>query len=160
MEEEKFLVELTEEQISTLDVFLLITTNYRKKELEACERLSRRLDEEGNIRYPDMKSNAQYWKKQSEIIEEVQKAINKAMTTPRRVIEMRYRSEQRDVSDPVKNDEFGKTRELLGISGGDSEAYRMRTVIVDVIANITNKEYLRDINHLAMSAFYKQKFQE
>lgn len=36
----KITLELTEEQASALDVYLLMTTSYRKKEYEACVRLA------------------------------------------------------------------------------------------------------------------------
>lgn len=69
---------LTDEQASTLEVYLLITTNYRRREVEACERLSREVDENGSSRYPNMKSNAEWWTKTSGTIEEIEKAIGNA----------------------------------------------------------------------------------
>lgn len=46
------IVTLTDEQASTLEVYLLITTKYRQGEIEACESLSRELDENGSSRFP------------------------------------------------------------------------------------------------------------
>ena len=49
--------------------------------------------------------------------------------------------------------------EMLGIDG-DKKAYRKRTLIVDIISNITNIEYLGDILRLSVSALCKQEYRD
>lgn len=73
------IVTLTDEQASTLEVYLLITTKYRQGEFETCESLSRELDENGSSRFPKMKGNAEWWKQTNETIEEIETALGNAV---------------------------------------------------------------------------------
>lgn len=72
------IITLTDEQASTLETYLLITTKYRHREVEACEKFSRELGEDGAPRFPKMKSNAAWWKQTNETIEEIKLAIENA----------------------------------------------------------------------------------
>lgn len=72
------IITLTDEQASTLEVYLLITTKYRQGEIEASESLSRELDENGSPKYPKMKSNAKWWRKVNGTIEEIKTALKNA----------------------------------------------------------------------------------
>lgn len=76
--EKKVTLELTEEQIDTLNIYLLMTTNYRKGEQEACEHLAKERNEDGTIKFPNMQSDAVFWKKQNEEIEKISKILQKA----------------------------------------------------------------------------------
>ena len=58
-----------------------------------------------------------------------------------------------------KNSGFEKTYELLG-ENENFKAFRLRTLIVDTIANIENTDYLSDILHLAGSALCKQEYRD
>lgn len=69
-------VSLTNEEWNRLAVYLLMTTNYRKGELEACRSLAEYKDENGNPEYPNMASNAKFWEEMNAFIEKVQKAID------------------------------------------------------------------------------------
>lgn len=75
---EKVILELTEEQADALDFYLLVTTNYRKGEYEACERLAKKRNEDGTLEFPNMPSNADFWKKQNETIEKIQEILLEA----------------------------------------------------------------------------------
>lgn len=71
-------IRLTDEQASTLTCFLLMTTNYRKDELEACRKLSEEHREDGSVRFPQMESNARWWEKANAQLTKIQRAIDEA----------------------------------------------------------------------------------
>ena len=71
-------IELTEQQVKTLDIYLHMTTNHRKRELESCESMAKELDDNGNVKFPKMADNAKFWKETIEEIKEIQKVIEKA----------------------------------------------------------------------------------
>lgn len=75
--ERKVILELTKEQADALDVYLLMTTNYRKDEYEACESLAKERNEDGTLKFPNMPNNANFWKKQNETIEKIQEILQK-----------------------------------------------------------------------------------
>jgi len=68
-------IELTLDQSATLSTFLLMTTKYREGELEACRELGKELDENGNIKYPNIVANAKWWEGAISIIEEIQELL-------------------------------------------------------------------------------------
>lgn len=73
--EKKVTLELTEEQADALDLYLLMTTNYRKGEHEAWESLTKERNEHGTLKFPNAPSNADFWKKQNETIENILKIL-------------------------------------------------------------------------------------
>lgn len=75
---EKVVLELTEEQADALDLYLLMTTNYRKNEYEACESLAKERNEDGTLKFPNMPNNANFWKEQNETIEKIQEILQRA----------------------------------------------------------------------------------
>jgi hypothetical protein len=70
-ENELCTIVLTNDQRITLDMYLLMTTNYRKKEHDACQRFGSELDEHGNIKYPNIASNAIWWDDAIKTIDEI-----------------------------------------------------------------------------------------
>lgn len=71
-------VTLTNEEWNSLVCFVLMTTQYRKGEAEAWERAAQEKDENGQIKYKNAQSNAEYWRNQNEVLEEILKKIDKA----------------------------------------------------------------------------------
>lgn len=69
--EKKVTLELTEEQANALDLYLLMTTNYRKGEREAWESLAKERNEDETLKFPNAPSNADFWKEQNETIENI-----------------------------------------------------------------------------------------
>jgi len=55
-------ITLTDEQALTLSTYILITTHYRTKEIEASARLALETNDDGAIKYPDMLDNAEWWR--------------------------------------------------------------------------------------------------
>ena len=76
--EKKVTLELTEEQADALDIYLLMTTNYGKGEREAWESLAKERNEDGTSKFPNAPSNADFWKKQNETIENILKILQGA----------------------------------------------------------------------------------
>ena len=71
-------ITMTYDQASTLICFLLMTTNYRKNEREAWERLATEKKPDGTPRFPNAPSNAQFWADTEIEIEEIRKIIENA----------------------------------------------------------------------------------
>ena len=74
----KVTLELTEEQADVLDLYLLMTTKYRKGEREAWESLAKERNEDGMLKFPNAPSNANFWKEQNETIENILKILQGA----------------------------------------------------------------------------------
>jgi len=55
-------ITLTEEQAATLTTYILITTQYREREIEASARLGLKTNDDGVIKYPNMLANAEWWR--------------------------------------------------------------------------------------------------
>lgn len=55
-------ITLTNEQAATLTTYILITTQYREREIEASARLSLKTNDDGAIKYPNMLDNAEWWR--------------------------------------------------------------------------------------------------
>ena len=76
--ERKVILELTKEQADALDFYLLITTKYRKNEYEVCESLAKERNKDGTLKFPNMPSNADFYKKQNKTIEKIQEILQRA----------------------------------------------------------------------------------
>lgn len=61
-EKQEMTVTLTNELCSTLQCYILITTNYRKDELKAWEKLAQETDENGVPKFKNAAGNAQFWR--------------------------------------------------------------------------------------------------
>lgn len=75
-EERQVAVSLTNKEWSRLRCYLLMTTHYREDEMEACKRLSEEREPDGTPTYPNMASNAQFWKDMIDLIEFVGNKID------------------------------------------------------------------------------------
>lgn len=73
-------VTLTQSQISALELYIRSTTQMRKEEQEACERLGSELDEAGALKYPNMAANAIWWAETEATLQEVLEALDRAET--------------------------------------------------------------------------------
>lgn len=62
LEQQPKTVTLTNELCSTLQCYILMTTNYRKGELKAWEELAQETDENGAPKFKNAASNAQFWR--------------------------------------------------------------------------------------------------
>lgn len=71
-------ITMTHEQATTLVCYLLMTTNYRKGEREAWERLATEKKEDGTPRFPNAPSNAKFWADTEKEIEAIRKIIDAA----------------------------------------------------------------------------------
>jgi hypothetical protein len=73
-------ITLTDEQASTLSVFLLVTTKFREGEIEACRSLAKEKNEDGSPKLPNMASNAEWWEATHKEIENIIKAVDGGVT--------------------------------------------------------------------------------
>lgn len=55
-------VTLTNDEWSALTTYLLMSTRYRERELEAWEKLSKEKNPDGSHRFENAESNAEYWR--------------------------------------------------------------------------------------------------
>lgn len=69
---------LTHEQATSLTCYLLMTTNYRKDEREAWERLATETKPDGTPKFPNAPGNARYWAELEQELDAIQKAIDDA----------------------------------------------------------------------------------
>ena len=69
-------VTLTNDQWNTLTCYLLMSTNYRKGEQEAWERLSTEKNEDGTPVFKNAASNANYYAKLEVELEKIRKVID------------------------------------------------------------------------------------
>lgn len=69
---------LTDEQANLLATYLLMSTQYRKDEFEACHALAQERREDGSVKFPKMEGNAAWWEKAEKQLSEIQKAIDAA----------------------------------------------------------------------------------
>lgn len=70
-------VTLTREEWCKLTTYILMTTQYRKGELEAWERLSQEKEEDGTPTFKNAESNAEFWRGMIEMIEAIRIKIDK-----------------------------------------------------------------------------------
>lgn len=75
-------LQLTHTEAVKLEMFLLMTTKFRQGELETYKKLATQVDENGNPAFPEAKDNIEFWSKQCEVMDEIQKRLYQAMTTP------------------------------------------------------------------------------
>ena len=69
-------VTLTNEQWNKLTCYILMTTQYRKREREAWEALSKELDDDGTPRFKHAASNAQYYAELDADLEKIKEIID------------------------------------------------------------------------------------
>lgn len=69
-------VTLTNSQWCKLTTFLITSTNYRKRELEMWERLSKETNEDGTPKFPKAINNAEYLKQLESELEAIRKTID------------------------------------------------------------------------------------
>lgn len=62
---------LTNGEWCRLEMYLLMSTNYRQGEYDACVSLSERLEPDGSLTFPNMPSNANFWKEMNEFIDDM-----------------------------------------------------------------------------------------
>lgn len=74
------IIKLTDSQASLLNFYILMTAKYREGEIEACSQLAQEKKEDGNIKYPNMKSNAEWWENAHGELSRICTAINQAET--------------------------------------------------------------------------------
>lgn len=60
-EKEEKTVTLTNAEWSNLTCYILMTTNYRTRELETWRSLAQEKDEDGNTKFKNAESNAEFW---------------------------------------------------------------------------------------------------
>lgn len=68
-------IKLTISQCSTLICYLLMTTQYRKNEVETWRELSKKVNKDGTPKYIHAESNARFWKKMHEDLEVIRNII-------------------------------------------------------------------------------------
>ena len=78
MSNNKKIIELTEDQCNLLVCYLIMTTNHRKGEREAWEKLAKETNEDGTPTFKHAQSNAQYWEELDYRLEEIRYIIDKA----------------------------------------------------------------------------------
>lgn len=71
-------VTMTHEQWTTLTCYILMTTQHRKGEKEAWEKLSKETDECGIPAYPNATGNARFWAEMEDKLDEICKIIDGA----------------------------------------------------------------------------------
>jgi hypothetical protein len=71
-------ITLTQEQATNLVCYLLMTTNYRKGEREAWEKLAVETTEDGKPKFPNAVSNARFWADTEREIAEISQIIDAA----------------------------------------------------------------------------------
>lgn len=69
-------VELTNEQVNTLVCYILMTTQYRKKEREAWEKLAKKMNEDGTPTFKNAESNAEYYADLELRLEEIKNILD------------------------------------------------------------------------------------
>ena len=69
-------VTLTNGEWSELTTYLLLSKNHREGEAKAWAELAEEREEDGSVKYPNVASNAQFWKETNEALEEIRKKID------------------------------------------------------------------------------------
>lgn len=69
-------VELTREQRNTLACYILMTTQYRKGEREAWEKLAKEMNEDGTPTFKNAESNAEYYTDLELRLEEIKNILD------------------------------------------------------------------------------------
>ena len=68
---EKRSITLTKSEWNRLEIFLIMSRNYRKEEFKAWLEVSQRVDENGNPTFKNAKANAEFWKEQDQTMEKI-----------------------------------------------------------------------------------------
>lgn len=71
-------ITLTHEQAVKLTSFLLMTTNYRKGEREAWEKLATEKEPDGTPSFKNAPGNARFWAEMEQDLEDIRKIIDGA----------------------------------------------------------------------------------
>lgn len=71
-------VELTNEQWNALTCYILMTTQYRKGEKEAWQKLAEEIDENGQPKFKNAASNARYYENLEKTLKDVINTIDQA----------------------------------------------------------------------------------
>lgn len=74
----KINVELTQDQINTLVVYILTTTQHRKGEREAWQELAQETNEDGTAKFPNAAGNAEYYENLEIRLEEIKNILDAA----------------------------------------------------------------------------------
>lgn len=69
-------VTLTNELCSMLQCYILMTTNHRKGEIEAWEKLAQETDENGEPKFKNAASNAQFWRDMEIQLQQIYTALD------------------------------------------------------------------------------------
>lgn len=69
-------ITLSQDDRLMLDVFLLMTTKYRKQEMNTWEKLSNEKNEDGTPVYKNAKGNAKWWSELCDAIPRISRALN------------------------------------------------------------------------------------
>ena len=69
-------VTLTDVEWNKLYIYLLTTTNYRKEQISAWERLARKTNPDGSSKYPNAAGNAEYLRKLDRDLSEIAQKIH------------------------------------------------------------------------------------
>lgn len=69
-------IELTNEQWNTLTCYILMTTKHRKEEKEAWQNLAEETDENGQPRFKNAQSNADFYEKLETELETIRNIID------------------------------------------------------------------------------------
>lgn len=75
-EEQERAVTLTNELCSTLQCYILMTTNHREGELKAWEELAQETDENGAPKFKNAAGNAQFWRDIEPQLQQILEALN------------------------------------------------------------------------------------
>ena len=73
-------IQLTDDQMSLMNFYILMTTKYREDEIKACSELAQEKKEDGSIKYPSMKSNAEWWENTNRELNYISTVISQAET--------------------------------------------------------------------------------
>ena len=76
-EEQKVTVTMTNAEWSKLSVSILMTTQFRKGEIEACKSLAEEREPDGTLTFPNMPSNAKFWEEMNALLETIEEKIEK-----------------------------------------------------------------------------------
>lgn len=75
-------IKLNSKEASTLRMFLLLTTKYRREEADACWRLSREKEPDGTPSFPKMRSNAEWWEEADRVLKTIGERLDAAPREP------------------------------------------------------------------------------
>lgn len=69
-------ITLTEDQLTDLETYILMTTGYRKRERETWKELGEERSEDGKPRFPNAESNSRFWEEMDASLNEIAKIIH------------------------------------------------------------------------------------